>query len=486
MRLTFSEARGKGLIVSSLDEQKLGVILRSDVNPSLLSELRRVTGKDVQLSIVAPEDFEQFLSNHYASQGEYEDLAEEAWTGDLSSLMQDSRHVQDLLEGDDDAPIIRMINLILTQALRDQASDIHIEPYADHSSVRFRIDGQLREVSQPPRNLHAALVSRIKVMADLDIAEKRLPQDGRVGLRVAGKSVDVRVSVLPTGQGERAVLRLLNKDNEHITLDRLGLRSEMLAQLDESIQKPHGIYLVTGPTGSGKTTTLYAALTRLDRKKINIATVEDPIEYELSGVSQTQVNAKIGMDFPSALRALLRQDPDVMMIGEIRDQETAQIAVQASLTGHLVLATLHTNDAVSALTRLEDIGVEPYLIGSSLIGVLAQRLVRKLCVHCKEPYSPVEAEWASISHTPLPNTIYRAVGCAHCGQSGYQGRTGIFEQVVVDSRARDLIHQGAGEQALRQWMQERSISTMRDDGVRWILAGVTSIDEVIRASREDL
>ena len=298
---------------------------------------------------------------------------------DLSRMMQELPAVEDLLESAGDAPIIRMLNALLTQAARDGASDIHIEPYERTSSVRFRIDGTLREVVQPNRALHAALISRLKIMADLDIAEKRLPQDGRISLRIGTRAVDVRVSTLPSAHGERAVLRLLDKTESKLTLEAVGMQGDTLARFEQLIGQPHGIILVTGPTGSGKTTTLYAALSRLDASRSNIMTVEDPIEYELPGVGQTQVNAKIGLTFAKALRAILRQDPDVIMIGEIRDFETAQIAIQAALTGHLVLSTLHTNDAVSAVTRLIDMGVEPFLLGSSLLGVLAQRLVRKLC-----------------------------------------------------------------------------------------------------------
>ena len=389
---------------------------------------------------------------------------------DLSRLMQDLPKVEDLLESEDDAPIIRMINALLTQAARDNASDIHIEPFETYSMVRFRVDGTLRDVVRPRRELHAALVSRIKIMASLDIAEKRLPQDGRITLRIGGRPMDVRVSTLPTGHGERAVLRLLDKEAGRLDLARLGMSSDLLRRFDNLINQPHGIVLVTGPTGSGKTTTLYAALSRLDSKTTNILTVEDPIEYDLDGVGQTQVNARIDMTFAKALRSILRQDPDVVMIGEIRDVETAQIAVQASLTGHLVLATLHTNDSISAVTRLIDMGIEPFLLSSSLIGIMAQRLVRKLCPSCREE-DPVTGKW-------------RAVGCLHCGRSGYQGRTGIYEIVSVDDAMRGLIHQSAGEGELRAAARANGFRSMREDGQRWIDTGITSQDEVVRATRD--
>ena len=368
--------------------------------------------------------------------------------------------MEDLLETSDDAPIIRMLNALLTQAARDGASDIHIEPYERHSSVRFRVDGTLREVVQPNRALHAALISRLKIMADLDISEKRLPQDGRISLRIGTRAVDVRVSTLPSAHGERAVLRLLDKSGNKLTLEAVGMQGDVLQRLLGLIAQPHGIILVTGPTGSGKTTTLYAALQRLDAGRGNIMTVEDPIEYELPGVGQTQVNAKIDLTFAKALRAILRQDPDVIMIGEIRDFETAHIAIQASLTGHLVLATLHTNDAASAVTRLIDMGVEPFLLSSSLLGVLAQRLVRKLCTHC------------------------HGAGCAECSQSGYQGRTGIFELLVTNDQQRALIHQRASDAELRQSALDAGMVLMRDDGARLVQAGVTSPEELLRVTRD--
>ncbi|MBC5785037.1 type II secretion system ATPase GspE [Ramlibacter sp. USB13] len=385
---------------------------------------------------------------------------------DLTRMMQELPAVEDLLEASDDAPIIRMLNALLTQAARDGASDIHIEPYERHSSVRFRVDGALREVVQPNRALHAALISRLKIMAELDIAEKRLPQDGRISLRIGTRAVDVRVSTLPSAHGERAVLRLLDKSESRISLESVGMTGDTLRRFLALIEQPHGIILVTGPTGSGKTTTLYAALSRLDSSTSNIMTVEDPIEYELPGIGQTQVNAKIDLDFAKALRAILRQDPDVIMIGEIRDFETAQIAIQASLTGHLVLATLHTNDAASAVTRLTDMGVEPFLLSSSLLGVLAQRLVRKLCEYCK-----VEVEGV-------------ARGCQHCGYTGYHGRTGIFELMMADEQVRGLIHNRAAESEIRQSALAHGMRLMRDDGERLVREGITSREEVLRVTRD--
>jgi len=379
---------------------------------------------------------------------------------DLSRMMQEMPAVEDLLESADDAPIIRMLNALLTQAVRDGASDIHIEPYERHSSVRFRVDGSLREVVQPNRALHAALISRLKIMADLDIAEKRLPQDGRISLRLGTRAIDVRVSTLPGAHGERAVLRLLDKSAVQLSLEAIGMQGSLLTQFEQLIAQPHGIILVTGPTGSGKSTTLYAALSRLDATRSNIMTVEDPIEYELPGIGQTQVNSKIDLTFATALRAILRQDPDIIMIGEIRDVETAKIAIQASLTGHLVLATLHTNDAASAITRLTDMGIEPFLLSSSLLGVLAQRLVRKICRHCG------------------------ASACSHCAHTGYSGRTGIFELLPIDDILRRFIHDRAPEAEIRSQAQRSGMQPMRHHGQQLIAQGITSPEEVLRVTRD--
>ena len=393
---------------------------------------------------------------------------------DLSRMMQDLPAVEDLLEAADDAPIIRMLNALLTQAAKDGASDIHIEPYERSSSVRFRVDGTLREVVQPNKALHAALISRLKIMAELDIAEKRLPQDGRISLRIGGRAIDVRVSTLPSSHGERAVLRLLDKTESRFTLEGLGMDGEVLSSFARLIQQPHGIVLVTGPTGSGKTTTLYASLGRVDTATTNVLTVEDPVEYELAGIGQTQVNPKIDLTFAKALRAILRQDPDVIMIGEIRDYETASIAIQASLTGHLVLATVHTNDAPSSVTRLIDMGVEPFLLSSSLLGVLAQRLVRKLCPHCKR-----EGEDAETGEKR-----WHPVGCAKCGHTGYKGRTGVYELMTVDAQVQTLVHNRAPEQDLIAAARAAGLHSMREDGQRLVTSGITSLEEVIRVTRD--
>ena len=412
-----------------------------------------------------------------------DDLGEDL---DLNDVAQQLAEPEDLMESQDDAPIIRLINALLTEAVREDASDIHIESFEQNMVVRFRVDGVLREMLRPKRTLAPLLVSRIKVMAKLDIAEKRLPQDGRISLKVAGRPVDVRVSTLPSAHGERVVLRLLDKQAGRLDLEQLGMAKRDMEELDRLIHQPHGIILVTGPTGSGKTTTLYAALSRLNETRRNILTVEDPIEYDLSGIGQTQVNTKVDMSFARGLRAILRQDPDVVMVGEIRDLDTVEIAVQASLTGHLVLSTLHTNSAVGTVTRLRDMGVEPFLLSSSLIGVLAQRLVRILCTECRESYiaNEKECELMGLDVAQAP-TLYRASsGCSHCNNMGYRGRTGIYELVTINEALRGMIHDGSGEQELEQEARRQS-SDIRVDGFRRVLAGTTSLDEVLRVTQAD-
>ncbi len=389
---------------------------------------------------------------------------------DLQRLMQGLPPVADLLDGAHDAPIIRMLNALTTQAARDGASDIHIEPYFDTSAVRFRIDGTLRDVVRPHKGLHAALVSRVKVLADLDIAEKRLPQDGRIGLRLGGRGLDVRVSTIPCAHGERVVLRLLDQGQARLGMKALGMAEDTLTTFRRLVTLPNGIVLVTGPTGSGKTTTLYAALQEIDTAKLNVLTVEDPVEYELPGIGQTQINPRIDLTFARALRSILRQDPDVVMIGEIRDAETAQIAIQASLTGHLVLATLHTNDATAAITRLIDMGIEPFLLASCLRGVLAQRLVRCLCTACK---------------TSRGDGTSTAAGCDACGMTGFAGRTGVFELLEVDAACRAAIHQRVAELQLRERAVAQGMRSLQQDGQRLLQSGITSAEELAFATRSE-
>ncbi len=472
--LPYGFARLGQILIADRREQECEVWVSERTPVPALAEVARTFGRLVIVRVPA-EELAQAINSAY-SRGDgtaAQVVGEVEGEVDLSRLMQDLPEVEDLLESEDDAPIIRMINALLTQAAREGASDIHIEPFENASVVRFRVDGTLRDVVRPKKALHGALISRIKIMAQLDIAEKRLPQDGRITLRVGGRAVDVRVSTLPTGHGERAVLRLLEKDAQRLNLERLGMAADTLVQFDRLIGRPHGIVLVTGPTGSGKTTTLYASMSRLETATTNIMTVEDPIEYDLSGIGQTQVNERIGMTFARALRSILRQDPDIIMIGEIRDLETAQIAVQASLTGHLVLATLHTNDAASAVTRLTDMGVEPYLLASSLLGVLAQRLVRCLCSACKE--SRVEGGI----------TTWHPVGCEKCGRSGYAGRRGVYELLLMDGEISPLIHRNASDAEILAAGRAAGMRTLREDANRWLESGLTSLEEVLRVTGGD-
>jgi general secretion pathway protein E len=481
--LPFAFARRHGLLVRTLADGAAECVYRPPVSPLALAEARRHVGLPFKLVPIAADAFDALLQATYEGGSEsmqaVEGLEE---TTDLAHLAQDLPEQADLLESNDDAPIIRLINAVLTQAVRENASDIHIEPFENRLVVRFRVDGVLREVLQSRRAVAPLVVSRIKVMSKLDIAEKRLPQDGRISLRVAGRAVDVRVSTIPSGHGERVVLRLLDKQAGRLELGALGMDAAIQGLMDELIHKPHGILLVTGPTGSGKTTTLYASLERLNDNTRNILTVEDPIEYFIDGIGQTQVNTKVDMTFARGLRAILRQDPDVVMVGEIRDLETAQIAVQASLTGHLVLSTLHTNTAAGALTRLRDMGIEPFLLSSSLIGVLAQRLVRVLDPATREPYQAGERERLLLGvqeGEPSP-TLWRA---GRTG-SGYKGRTGIYELVVVDDAMRTMIHDGASEQDLERHARKLTPG-IREDGIARALRGETTLEEVLRVTRED-
>ncbi len=482
--LPFSFAKRHGVLIREIKGGKADTVYRTGASPLSLAEARRFAGVPLQLTRVSAEAFDAMLQRSY-EQGSH--MAMQMVGGldediDLLQVAQDLPEPSDLLESDDDAPIIRFINAVLTEAVKDNASDVHIEPYENRLVVRFRVDGVLREILQTRRALAPLVVSRIKVMSKLDIAEKRLPQDGRISLRIAGRAVDVRVSTMPSGHGERVVLRLLDKQAGRLDLSSLGMDETSLQVMDELIHKPHGIILVTGPTGSGKTTTLYAALERINDNSSNIMTVEDPIEYFIDGIGQSQVNTKVEMTFARGLRAILRQDPDVVMVGEIRDLETAQIAVQASLTGHLVLSTLHTNTAVGAVARLRDMGVEPFLLSSSLIGVLAQRLVRVLDDHTKVAYVARDFECHTLKMDPAnPPTLYRA---GANDSTGFRGRTGIYELIAVDDAMRTMIHDGVSEQQLERHARSTSPS-IRADGRRRVLAGNTTLEEVLRVTRAD-
>jgi general secretion pathway protein E len=484
VRLPFSFARRFGVLVDSRDD-RITLFHREGLNASALMEVQRFLSRPYQLEVISDDEFERRLGLAYQSDSSeamemVEGLGDDM---DLASLADSVPETEDLLEQEGDAPIKRLINALLTEAVKEGASDIHVETYEKRLVVRFRIDGVLREVVQPKRALAALLVSRIKVMAKLDIAEKRVPQDGRIALRIGGREVDVRVSTMPSSHGERVVMRLLDKQAGRLGLAQLGMSARDLQAMRNIISKPHGIILVTGPTGSGKTTTLYGALSDLNDTSRNILTVEDPVEYSLPGIGQTQVNLKADMTFAKGLRAILRQDPDVVMIGEIRDLETVEIAIQASLTGHLVLSTLHTNTAVGAITRLQDMGVEPFLLSSSVIGVIAQRLVRVLCDDCKVETVADASECRLLGADEAnPPTIYHAKGCDKCNQLGYRGRQGIYEIIEVDESMKTLIHDQAGEQEMER--HARSLGpSIRQDGIRKVLAGKTTIEELLRVAK---
>ncbi|MEO5333237.1 MAG: type II secretion system ATPase GspE [Magnetococcus sp. YQC-5] len=492
--LSFSFAKRHGALVGGMEEGGvLRIYHRADLPLPILLELRRRFRRPLRLTELAPGPFEEMLRRTFeagSSQAmeEMESL-EEDMDMDLASAADAIGEPRDLAESADDAPIIRLINALVTEAVKKGASDIHLEPYEDRLSVRFRVDGVLRKVLEPKRALAPLIASRVKVMARLDIAEKRLPQDGRISLRIAGRPVDVRVSTLPTGHGERVVMRLLDKQAGRLGLEELDMMPSIRDALNRLIHRPNGIILVTGPTGSGKTTTLYAVLRKLNETTRNIMTVEDPIEYELEGIGQTHVNTKVDLTFARGLRAILRQDPDIVMVGEIRDVETARIAVQASLTGHLVLSTLHTNSAIGAVARLKDMGVEPYLLSSSLAGVLAQRLVRMLCQECKVPRKVSAQEWGDLALTDgpwsaIPDQLYRPKGCDACLGSGFAGRAGIYELVPIDDTLKGLIHDNAGERDLTSHARTFTTS-LRDDGLRLLHSGRTTIEEIMRVTRED-
>ncbi len=487
MNVPFAFAKRHGVIVEDINDGHARLVCRADTCVNALLEAARAVHTAIDFREVSNIEFDSLLQAKFERIDGFDNETVMAGLGDeldLDTLAERLSEPADLLESADDAPIIKVINAILAEAIRENASDIHIEPFEGSLVVRLRIDGVLRRITQFPSAATPLIASRIKVMAKLDIAEKRIPQDGRISLRVANRPVDVRVSTLPSGHGERVVLRLLDKQAGRLELEQIGMDPETTAQLDQMIHKPHGIFLVTGPTGSGKTTTLYAALTRLNEHSRNIMTVEDPIEYFVDGIAQTQVNNRVDMSFARGLRAMLRQDPDVVMVGEIRDLETAQIAVQASLTGHVVLSTLHTNTAIGAVTRLRDMGTEPFLLASSLVGVLAQRLVRLLCPACKR-----EVDLGSTGKDffgpqfviPAPE-VYAAVGCSACNQIGYRGRTAIYELASFDERLRELVHDGAGEHELERYAFANA-TTLLDNGRHKVGAGVTTIEEVTRVTQ---
>ncbi|RQW43785.1 type II secretion system ATPase GspE [Novosphingobium sp. LASN5T] len=482
--LPYGFARDAGYLVEREDADSVAVAMREGADPFVLLDLRRALGRPVSLRKVAPPDYERLLAERYAMDGAAAVAGDMGIGGEgLDPLALGLPTAEDLLDSADDAPAIRLINGLIAEGLRQGVSDIHVEPYEQALVVRMRVDGVLAEKLRMPPHVAPVLVSRIKVMARLDIAERRVPQDGRISLSLGGKLVDVRVSTLPSRVGERVVLRLLDKENAGLDLAHLGLDERAEEVLRRALAEPNGIVLVTGPTGSGKTTTLYAALRQLNDGARNILTVEDPVEYAVDGVGQTQVNARVGLTFAAGLRAILRQDPDVVMVGEIRDRETADIAVQASLTGHLVLSTVHTNDAAGAITRMRDMGVEPFLLASTLRAVIAQRLVRRLCPHCREAHESDAALHALIGVKP-GRTVYFARGCAECAQTGYVGRIGVFEALRVDETIRRMIHDNADEAEIAKYAfadSPRLAKAVR----RLVRDGVTSPEEAARIMRRE-
>jgi general secretion pathway protein E len=474
-------------------EDAIIVAVADPANYEALDDLHVLFRKTIQPVVVPTEVIVQAINRSYdqATSTSAEDLMidldEERLDLVASELASEPR---DLLEADDAAPIIKLVNGLLSQAVKDRASDIHIEVFEQELVVRFRVDGMLYDVLSPPKRFHAAITSRVKVMSGLNIAEKRLPQDGRIRVKIAGRDIDIRVSVIPTAFGERIVLRLLDRAQAliDVNLDRLGFSGDNLRRIDRLIRQSHGIILATGPTGSGKTTTLYACLSRINSPDKNIITIEDPIEYQLHGVGQMQVNPKIDLTFASGLRSILRQDPDVIMVGEIRDSETAEIAIQAALTGHLVFSTLHTNDSFGALTRLVDMGIEPFLVSSSVMAVLAQRLVRVLCTDCRESFLPSEAELNRIglNSAELTRPIYRAKGCRACRNTGYRGRSAVHEMMIVDDDVRELVMKKADASSIRRACSSKGMKVLRQDGAERVMAGQTTIEELLRVTQEDI
>ncbi len=488
-RVPIAFAKAHGLVPLGRSETGVRVAISDPFDTASLDDLRLLfDGAEIETELTTRAKVLAAINQVYdrgtGSIGSIVDEAHEDFAAVASELAAEP---QDLLESQDDAPIVRLVDSLLQQAVKERASDIHIEPFERELRVRFRCDNVLYEPVAPlPKALMPSIVSRIKILGGVDIAERRVPQDGRIRLKIAGRDYDVRLSTVPVTHGERVVLRLLPRTTDMLDLARLGFNEKQLAAWERLIKRPNGIVLVTGPTGSGKTTTLYGALSRLNTADRAIITIDDPVEIQLPGVGQIEVNNKVGLTFANALRSVLRQNPNIILVGEIRDLETAEIAIQASLTGHLVFSTLHTNDAPSSITRLVDMGVEPYLVASSLVAVLAQRLVRVLCTQCRETYTPSAESLAEIGvRANRPLSVYRAKGCAHCHQTGYLGRVGIFELMIVDDAIRAQITQTTDAKTIKKTAVEHGMQPLRVDGARKVLEGVTSIEEVLRATEEE-
>jgi len=476
-----------------MEGESVALLVADPLDTTVLDHARMLLQRNVSPRVAVGTVIVDAINGVYdRAVNEAEQLVGEMEAQDLQSLAHELEEPQDLLDTDDEAPIIRLVNSLLFRAAKERASDIHIEPMERELLVRFRIDGVLQEIIKPPKRYQNSIVSRVKVMGQLNIAEKRLPQDGRIRIKLAGRDIDIRLSTIPCTFGERIVMRLLDKNTTLLDLQDIGMNPDTMHAMDQVIRRSHGIILVTGPTGSGKTTTLYAALSRINTPDLNILTVEDPVEYQLQGIGQMAINPKIGLTFAAGLRSFLRQDPDVIMVGEIRDRETAEIAIQASLTGHLVFSTVHTNDAASAITRLVDMGVEPFLVASSLTAVMAQRLVRRVCTECREAYQPTAEELKEVGLTPEDvvragnPTIYRAKGCETCGRNGYRGRTGIYEMLLVDDEIRQLALKNVDSSTIKRTGVQRGMRTLLDDGARKVLAGETTLAEVLSVTQEDI
>ena len=494
-RVPINFAKQARVLPLSVDGDAVALAVADPLDTTVLDHARMLLGQDIAPRIALGSTITDAINSVYdRASNEAEQLVDELEATDLDSIAHDMDEVKDLIDdAGDEAPIIRLINSVLFRAAKERASDIHIEPMDRELLVRFRVDGVLQEIIKPPKRYQNAIVGRVKVMGQLNIAEKRLPQDGRIRIKLAGRDIDIRLSTIPTTFGERIVMRLLDKNTTLLDLTELGMASHTLEGMEHVIRRPHGIVLVTGPTGSGKTTTLYGALSRINTPDLNILTVEDPVEYQLKGIGQMAVSPKIGLSFAQGLRAFLRQDPDVIMVGEIRDKETAEIAIQASLTGHLVFSTVHTNDAASAVTRLVDMGVEPFLVASSLTAILAQRLVRRVCPDCRVQYTPTEEEVKELGMSRATfkerygvEKIYKATGCTSCNQNGYRGRTGIYELLLVDDTVRQLALKNVDASTIKKAAIANGMLTLLDDGARKIALGETTIAEVLSITQEDL
>jgi len=466
------------------------VAMADPLNHYVLDDLRLLYNLPIRPMIASSYEVIGAINTVYNKMSDIgEQAADDLEEGNLDTIGQELEEVQDLLDSADEAPIIRLVNSLLFRSVKQKASDIHIEPFDKELIVRFRIDGVLYDIMHPPKKAYAAICSRVKIMANLNIAEKRLPQDGRIRIKLAGKDIDIRVSTVPTAHGESIVMRLLDKASVVLNMEKLGLAGKVLGQMREVISRSHGIILVTGPTGSGKTTTLYAALSELNTPDVKIITCEDPVEYQLDGINQIPVNPKIDLTFAAGLRAILRQDPDIVLVGEIRDKETAEIAVQAALTGHLVLSTLHTNDSASSVTRLLDMGVQPFLVSSSVLAILAQRLIRTVCRDCAKKYTPSETELTQAGLTPemlKGKQLYRAVGCPNCMNTGYAGRCGIHEFLLMDEDIRAIIMQNVDATAIKRAAMAKGMTTLREDGIQKALKGITTLEEVMVITQEDV